>query len=136
MENKINKISFEDTDKDLDIEIYGEKFKLNENKLINVNTDEIKEDEDQLERLLEDILGEGSIEKLNKIRKENGYEKMEASQELAVLEAVIRVYTDAILKPIDSMANTYDRVQNAGNRYNRRNNQFRNGYNNNKYRRY
>ena len=132
---KLRKVSFEDTDKDLDIEIYGETFKLNENKLININVDEVRENENELETLLEDILGKGSIEKLNNIRKENGYEKMEASQELAVLEAVLRVYVDSILKPIEGMTNSYNRVQNAGNRYDRRNNQYnRNNYN--KYRRY
>ena len=60
---KLRKVSFEDTDKDLDIEIYGETFKLNENKLININVDEVRENENELETLLEDILGKGSIEK-------------------------------------------------------------------------
>lgn len=131
---QIRKVSFEDTDKNLDIEIFGEKFTLNEEELNKINTDEIKEDEDQLETIIENVLGKGSIEKLNKIRKDNGYDKMQASQELAVLNAIIRVYTDAMLKPINDITNTYNRVQNAGNRYNRRNNHYNRNYN--KYRRY
>lgn len=132
-ENKRARIGFEDTDKKLEIEIYGEKFEISEEKIGELKTDSIAEEKDidVMEKMMDDILGAGAVEKLNKIRKDNGYEKMSISNELAIFMKLIEIYAERVLEPITEMERTYSNVYNAMNRYERRN--YNRNYRNNRY---
>ena len=132
-ENKRARIGFEDTDKKLEIEIYGEKFEISEEKIGELKTDSIAEEKDidVMEKMMDDILGAGAVEKLNKIRKDNGYEKMSISNELAIFMKLIEIYAERVLEPITEMERTYSNVYNTMNRYERRN--YNRNYRNNRY---
>lgn len=132
-ENKRARIGFEDTDKKLEIEIYGEKFEISEEKIGELKTDSIAEEKDidVMEKMMDDILGAGAVEKLNKIRKDNGYEKMSISNELAIFMKLIEIYAERVLEPIAEMERTYSNVYNTMNRYERRN--YNRNYRNNRY---
>ena len=134
-----NRMSFgyQDTDKKIEIELYGLVFEIknlsNEKieKFRNVNSDL-----SELERQIEDILGNGSIEKINNKRIADGYDKMNLEVEVNILGCIFEAYAKAMTN------NTIDRVSKSindinskveglnNNRYQRRNNKY------NRYRRY
>ena len=136
MDNRM-KFGYQDTDKKLEIELYGLVFEIknlsNEKieKFRNVNSDL-----SELERQIEDILGNGSIEKINNKRIADGYEKMNLEVEVNILGCIFEAYAKAMTN------NTIDRVSKSindinskveglnNNRYQRRNNKY------NRYRRY
>ena len=115
------RIGYESTDKKIEIEIYGIKFEIK-------NTDKIKdfenvEDDDLngLEKMIETLLGEGSITKLNEQRKKDGYEEITPTIALNILVGISQIYmkeyTNNIMNPLEDSMN---RVNNF-NRRNRRN---------------
>jgi hypothetical protein len=138
MNNKINKISFEDTDKKLEIDIYGKVFEINVNKLDEIKTEELENEEDinAMDKMLDSVLGDGAVEEINKIRKDAGYDKMAISHELAIFMKMIELYANSVMAPIDNLENTYNNMYNKMNRFERRNYNkgYRNNYNN-RYRR-
>ena len=124
-------IRYEDTDKKLEVNLYGKKiFKINEGIVGELDTKKLQEEEpsvEKMEKLINDILGEGAVDEINKIREVDGYDKMELSHELALVMYIIEYYVNTLIKPIDNMTNRYRKE------YNKR----RNNYNrNNRYRRY
>ena len=136
MDNRM-KFGYQDTDKKLEIELYGLVFEIknlsNEKieKFRNINSDL-----SELERQIEDILGNGSVEKINNKRIADGYDKMGLEVELNILGCIFEAYAKAMTN------NTIDRVSKSindinskveglnNNRYQRRNNKY------NRYRRY
>ena len=120
-------IRYEDTDKKLEVNLYGKKiFKINEGIVGELDTKKLQEEEPSVEKM-ENILGEGAVDEINKIREVDGYDKMELSHELALVMYIIEYYVNTLIKPIDNMTNRYRKE------YNKR----RNNYNrNNRYRRY
>lgn len=134
-----NRMSFgyQDTDKKIEIELYGLVFEIknlsNEKieKFRNINSDL-----SELERQIEDILGNGSVEKINNKRIADGYDKMNLEVEVNILGCIFEAYAKAMTN------NTIDRVSKSindinskveglnNNRYQRRNNKY------NRYRRY
>ena len=136
MNNRM-KFGYEDTDKKIEIELYGLVFEIknlsNEKieKFRNINSDL-----SELERQIEDILGNGSVEKINNKRIADGYDKMNLEVEVNILGCIFEAYAKAMTN------NTIDRVSKSindinskveglnNNRYQRRNNKY------NRYRRY
>lgn len=136
MDNRM-KFGYQDTDKKLEIELYGLVFEIKNlsNKKIekfrNINSDL-----SELERQIEDILGNGSVEKINNKRIADGYDKMNLEVEVNILGCIFEAYAKAMTN------NTIDRVSKSindinskveglnNNRYQRRNNKY------NRYRRY
>ena len=136
MDNRM-KFGYQDTDKKLEIELYGLVFEIknlsNEKieKFRNINSDL-----SELERQIEDILGNGSVEKINNKRIADGYDKMNLEVEVNILGCIFEAYAKAMTN------NTIDRVSKSindinskveglnNNRYQRRNNKY------NRYRRY
>lgn len=139
---KNKKISFgyEDTDKSIEINLYGLNFEIN-------NLDNIEEldnldgnNENVIEAQLEKILGAGSIEKINRKRISDGYKKLDLNIELNILGLIFETYAksmsnsvlgrvskavDEINKDINSNMNreqrrNYNRNQYRGNRNRRR----------------
>ena len=138
-----NRMSFgyQDTDKKIEIELYGLVFEIK-----NLSNEKIEEfrninsDLSELERQIEDILGNGSVEKINNKRIADGYDKMNLEVEVNILGCIFEAYAKAMTN------NTIDRVSKSindinskveglnNNRYQRRNNNYRR--NENRYRRY
>ena len=138
-----NRMSFgyQDTDKKIEIELYGLVFEIK-----NLSNEKIEEfrninnDLSKIERQIEDILGNGSVEKINNKRIADGYDKMSLEVEVNILGCIFEAYAKAMTN------NTIDRVSKSindinskveglnNNRYQRRNNNYRR--NENRYRRY
>lgn len=131
-------IDFKDTDKKLEISIYDEKFEVNINKLEKINKDEIN-DESDLNKILDEILGNGACDRLNKKRKEAGYSELDNGNGLAIFSAIIEEYVRFAMTPVNNIFNEYEKVENKTNQYMNRNQRRnynrnnRNGRNNKRY---
>lgn len=134
-----NRMSFgyQDTDKKIEIELYGLVFEIK-----NLSNEKIEEfrninnDLSKIERQIEDILGNGSVEKINNKRIADGYDKMSLEVEVNILGCIFETYAkamtnstiDRVSKSINDINSKVEGLNN--NRYQRRNNKY------NRYRRY
>lgn len=118
------KLGYENTDKKIEIEIYGIKFEIK-------NVDKIKEyenvednDLNGLEKMIESVLGKGSIEKINEQRKKDGYEEIDSSVALNLLIGIYQTYTseytENILQPLEKSINRINDFNRETRRYNNR----------------
>jgi len=121
------KIGYESTDKKLEIDIYGLVFEIK-------NVDKIEEyenvkddDLNGLEKMIESLLGEGSIKKINEKRKEDGYKEMDSTIALNLLVGICKVYMDTytnnIMQPLEDNMNRINNYNRESRRYN---NKYRN----------
>ena len=138
-----NRMSFgyQDTDKKIEIELYGLVFEIK-----NLSNEKIEEfrninnDLSKIERQIEDILGNGSVEKINNKRIADGYDKMSLEVEVNILGCIFETYAkamtnstiDRVSKSINDINSKVEGLNN--NRQQRRNNNYRR--NENRYRRY
>ena len=135
MNNKIMKFGYEDTDKKIKVELYGLIFEINKEKILDKNTDILNSDnENAIRDEIKEIIGEDSIEKINKKRKEDGYNEMTLDVEIAVLTCLFKAYMTASADTlIDEINETTNKYRNDGyiqrdrkpNRYERRNRYYR-----------
>ena len=135
-ENKkdIMKIGYEQTDENVEIDIYGIRFEIDKKKILEKD---VKNVSSNPEKELEEILGKGSVEKINNKRVADGYEKMTIDVAVKVLSFVYASYIEATTNPlIDNIDNVVEKqVERAKNMY-RENREIRRNYNrNNNYRR-
>ena len=118
------RIGYENTDKKIEIEIYGLKFEIR-------NVDKIKEfenveddDLNGLEKMIESLLGDGAIQKLNEKRKEDGYGKIDSAIALNLLigisQAYMNEYTNNIMQPLEKSVDRIDNFNRKTRRYNNR----------------
>lgn len=133
MENKKFRFGYEDTDKSIEIELYGLEFEIknldNVNKLEKLD----KEDKNVIEAQLEEILGKGAIEKINRKRINDGYKELDLNIELNILGCIFETYAKA------TTGNVVNRVRNTVNDINKdieevTNREQRRNYNRNQYR--
>ncbi len=128
MENKY-KFGYEDSDKVVKVDIYGLEFKVNDIKKEEIEEIQKNEnDEEKVDKCLKQMLGEDAIEKINKKRKEDGYEKMDIKTKVGVLAFTFQVYCEEIVNNVQGLYDKmYKSVNNVSN-YNRqyiRNNKYR-----------
>lgn len=141
MDNRMS-FGYQDTDKKIEIELYGLVFEIK-----NLSNEKIEEfrninnDLSKIERQIEDILGNGSVEKINNKRIADGYDKMGLEVELNILGCIFEAYAKAMTN------NTIDRVSKSindinskveglnNNRQQRRNNKYNRNGNYNRYNR-
>lgn len=118
------RIGYENTDKKIEIEIYGLKFEIK-------NVDKIKEyenvkdnDLNGLEKMIENLIGEGSINKINEKREKDGYGKIDSTVALNILVGIsqqyIAEYTDNIIQPFEKSMNRINNFNRETRRYNNR----------------
>ena len=118
------KLGYENTDRKIEIEIYGIKFEIK-------NVEKIKEYEDVedndlsgLEKMIESLIGDGSINKLNEQREKDGYEKIDSSVALKILlgisQAYTTEYTNNIMQPFEESMNRINSFNRETKRYNNR----------------
>ncbi len=135
-ENKkdIMKIGYEQTDENVEIDIYGIRFEIDKKKILEKDVKNVRSNP---EKELEEILGKGSVEKINNKRIADGYEKMTIDVAVKVLSFVYASYIEATTNPlIDNIDNVVEKqVERAKNMYGE-NREIRRKYNrNNNYRR-
>lgn len=120
------RIGYENTDKKIEIEIYGLKFEIK-------NVDKIKEFENvedndlsKLEEIIDIILGEGSVKQINEKRTNDGYKEMDSSVALNILVGIAQTYmseyTNNIMQPLEKSVDRIDNFNRKTNRYNNRRN--------------
>lgn len=129
-------INFEDTDKKLKIKIYDIEFEINITELEKINKDEVNDSSD-MNKILDNILGKGSCDKLNEKRKENGYEEMDNGNCLAIFSVIMAEYIKYAMAPINNVFNEYEKIENKTNFYmnreqRRNHNRNKRNYNGNK----
>lgn len=111
------KIGYENTDKKIEIEIYGLKFeiknveKLKEYKEIDDN------DLKSLKEILNILLGDDAVEKINKKRKEDGYKEIDNQVALNIFMGIFKAYASEYMNDI---VDSYDKVERKLENYNRR----------------
>lgn len=138
---------YEDTDKKLEIELYGLVFEIRNLNSIDELEDLNRNDFSSIEKELEKILGKGSIEKINNKRRKDGYQDLDINIELNILGCIMETYAKSmtnntlgrVLNSVEDMNKDIDNVINNNfNRNQRRN--YNKNYNRNrgnrKYRRY
>ena len=136
MNNNVMKFDYEDTDKKIEVELYGIVFEINKEKIVDKDVKRLNEnDEEIIEREIEDVIGEGAIEKINNKRKLDGYNEMTLDVEIAVMTCIYKAYINAtaggMLDEIQEQQNKIINRNNVNN-YPQRNRNNRNG----KYRKY
>ena len=118
------RIGYENTDKKIEIDIYGLKFEIK-------NVDKIKEfenveDDDLsgLEKVIESVLGNESIDKINEQREKDGYKKMDSTVALNILVGIYQTYmteyTDNIMQPFEKSINRINNFNRETRRFNNR----------------
>lgn len=143
MEDKRLKFSYEDTDKSIEIELYGLVFEIRDLDNIEDLKGLDRNDVNVIENQLEKILGDGSIEKINSKRRKDGYKELDLNIELNILGCIFETYaksmTNAVLgrtvKAVEDVNKDIDNFK-GQNREERRN--YNRNYNRNRrnYRRY
>lgn len=134
MNNRM-KFGYQDTDKKIEIELYDLVFEIK-----NLSSQKIEEfrnfdkDLSEVERQIEEILGNGTVEKINNKRIADGYEKMDLEVEMNILGCIFETYAKAITNnTIDRVSSSINDINNKveslnNNRYHRRNNKYRRNY--------
>ena len=122
MNNKVMKFGYEDTDKKIEVELYGLVFEINKEAIINKDIKELDgNDETKIENEIEDVLGKGTIEKINNKRMSDGYDKMTLDVEVAVLTCIYKAYITATTgNMIDEINNTSREMENRAKGMNNR----------------
>lgn len=132
MNNNRMKFGYEDTDKKIEIELYGIIFeiRLNSKKIEELTRikDEISLEE--MEKYLDEILGENSVNKINEKRKQDGYKEIDENIALQIFMCIFQAYSDSYIGNITNyvdnsnkkLENGYNRLNRNVNRYKRRNN--------------
>lgn len=144
MESKRVSFGYEDTDQKIEVELYGLVFEINKKSIVDKDLDDIREDEDTIEKEIKEVIGEDSIEKINNKRVQDGYEKMTLDVEIAVLTCVYKAYITAtsgnmineIISANKELEYKARNLENSKNREQRRGYNRNNNYRRKKYRRY
>lgn len=143
MENKRLSFGYEDTDKKIEVDLYGLIFEINKENIVDKDISNIDErNEKNVENEIKELIGEDSIEKINNKRIKDGHEKMTLDVEVAVLTCIYKAYITATSgNMIDEIINTNkeieDRVKdNTINREQKRNHNRNHRRNYRHYRRY
>ena len=111
-ENRIMKFNYDDTDKKIEVDIYGLIFEINKEKIVEKNTELLEsKDEEIIEKEIKALIGEDAIDKLNAKRKEDGYGKMTIDVEIAVLTCLFKAYMEA------TAGSMIDEINNTSNKY-------------------
>lgn len=134
MENNVIKFGYEDTDKEVLIDLYGIVFKVNNIEEIDNLKNIDKENVNEIEETIKKLLGEDAIDKINNKRLTDGKDKMDVKIELAVLGCIFQAYTKVMTESVigkveNSINNINERINNFGNRQEKR-------YNNRRYNKY
>lgn len=113
-------IDYKDTEKKLEVKIFDLPFEINKKELENIDTKQITGN-DNLEEIIDKVIGQGAVDKINKKRKQDGYDVMDTQVELTILTFITETYVDSSIRPINRVVDKYNNY----NRKFRRNNRYR-----------
>lgn len=126
-----NKLNYEDTDRKIELEIYGLIFEVKK-EIEDIDAKELKEQNKiNISEIIDKIFGKGATDKINKKRIQDGYEVMDTQVALTIISYAVNAYVNASVSPINEVINNYNYKVNKMNRF-RSQNQRRNY----RYRRY
>ena len=128
MNNNIMKFSYEDTDKKNKVELYGIVFeiKLDVKKIEELT--KIKNDIslEEMEKYLDEILGENAVKKINEKRRIDGYKEIDENIALQIFMCVFQAYSESYIGNITNyMENSNTKLENQYNRMNRNVNKYK-----------
>lgn len=122
MNNKVMKFGYEDTDKKIEVDIYGLIFEINKEEISKIDlTSFDQNDEKAIEKLINMIIGNDAVDKINEKRKQDGYSEMTIDVEVAVVSCLYTAYINAATNPIEDVASDLNNTYKQYNNYNRRN---------------
>lgn len=128
MNNNIMKFGYEDTDKKIKVELYGIVFEIKlDNKKIEELT-KIKNDIslEEMEKYLDEILGENAVKTINEKRKLDGYKEIDENIALQIFMCVFQAYSESYIGNITNyMKNSNTKLENQYNRMNRNVNKYK-----------
>ena len=126
-----NKLNYEDTDRKIELEIYGLIFEVKK-EIEDIDAKELKEQNRiNISEIIDKIFGNGATYKINEKRIQDGYEVMDTQVALTIISYAVNAYVNASVSPINEVINNYNYKVNKMNRF-RSQNQRRNY----RYRRY
>lgn len=128
MNNNIMKFGYEDTDKKIKIELYGIVFeiKLDVKKIEELT--KIKNDIslEEMEKYLDEILGENAVKRINEKRRIDGYKEIDENIALQIFMCVFQAYSNSYIGNITNyMENSNIKLENQYNRMNRNVNKYK-----------
>lgn len=139
MNNRRLSFGYEDTDKSIEVELYGLIFEINNINSINEYEKLDKSNKNSIEAQIEKILGKGAIDKINNKRINDGQKELNLDIELNILGCILEAYakesTNKVLKRVTGAVNDINEDIENLNRENRRRFNRNRGYRR-KYRRY
>ncbi len=116
----MRRIEYKDTEKKLEVEIYGLKFEINSKEFENIDTRNISENEN-LEGIIDKVLGEGACNKINEQRVKDGYETMNGQIALTIMAFLTDTYVESTVQPVNNTIDKYERYNKRFKNYGRRN---------------
>ena len=129
---KIN-FSYEDTDRSIEINLYGLDFEINNLDSIDKLERIDESDKNIIEAQLEEILGKGAIDKINAKRVQDGHKKLDLNIELNILGCIFETYAKNMSNSVlGRVTNTVDNINKDIN--NNLNREQRRNYNRSQYR--
>ena len=69
--------------------------------------------------IIDIILGDGSAERINKRRNEDGYAELDTKSALTIITACVNLYVEETTKPIDKTVRHYNNKRMKYNKYRR-----------------
>lgn len=132
-ENKIMKFGYEDTDKKIEVDIYGLIFEINKEEMNNKNIDMLNSnDENAIKNEINALIGENAVDRINEKRKQDGYNEMTIDVEVAILTCIFKAYMTAsastIVDAVNETPKEFEQYYNPQRNYNNNYNRY-NGYN-------
>lgn len=137
MENKRLSFGYEDIYKKIEIDLFGIIFEIDKEKILNKDIKDINEDDEEaIKKEIEEIIGKGSVEKINNKVVSEGHRPMTLAEEIAVLSCIYKTYITAtsgtmVDEIIETNRNMEDKAKSLGNI----NREQRRSYSKNQYRR-
>ena len=135
IKDNVISIGYEQTDEKVEIDIYGIRFEINKEKILDKDTKNIEGVNPEKE--IEDVLGNGAVEKINKRRVLDGYPKMTVDVAIQILSFIYARYIEATTNPlIDNIDGAIEKQKNKAQGMYGQNREQRRAYNRRKHRRY
>lgn len=140
MNNRKISFGYEDTDKSIEIDLYGLVFKVN---VKNRDIEDLKNIKDnvsleELEGIINKYLGRNAVDEINRQRKQDGYGLIDEDIATQIIICIMRAYTNTMLSGLtDTMDDIDGKINNTMknvnkvkqfNRYERRNYNRRGNY--------
>lgn len=103
-----NKIGYNFTDRKIKVSVYGLEFEVNKSiEEYDVNTIMKGKNEKQLDVIIDDLLGNGALTKINKKRVQDGYKEANLEVKITIIAGVVQFYIQELTKPFERISKTY-----------------------------